>query len=153
MPKKPEKGQINAGNSLSIAFQVRTIEILDAVLNAPDQLPGNVVFQFDIQLQHRFNLEKKLILVLCSVTIRGESNEIHYGKFRASCIYEVPDLQKLYNEQTRKLDLPESLVIALNSVSISTTRGMMFSYYRGTFLHQAVLPIVDPKSFVVPEES
>jgi hypothetical protein len=35
----------------------------------------------------------------------------------------------------------------LNRISISTTRGAMFSTFKGTFLHAAILPIVDPKNF------
>jgi uncharacterized protein YbbC (DUF1343 family) len=35
----------------------------------------------------------------------------------------------------------------LNSISLSTTRGAMFSTFKGTFLHGAVLPIIDPKQF------
>ena len=35
-------------------------------------------------------------------------------------------------------------ISTLNSISISTTRGMMFSAFRGTFLHNAILPLIDP---------
>lgn len=43
--------------------------------------------------------------------------------------------------------LPQDLADILNSISISTTRGLMFSAFKETFLHNAFLPIIDPKQF------
>jgi hypothetical protein len=45
--------------------------------------------------------------------------------------------------------LPSGIIDLLNSVSVSTVRGMMFSAFKGTFLHNAVLPVIDPKTFKV----
>ena len=35
----------------------------------------------------------------------------------------------------------------LNSISLSTLRGAMFNHFKGTFLHEAILPVIDPGSF------
>ena len=43
-------------------------------------------------------------------------------------------------------ELPDGLADILNSVALSTARGIMFSEFKGTLLHHAFLPIVDVKS-------
>ena len=44
-------------------------------------------------------------------------------------------------------ELPTDIIVTINSISISTIRGIMFSTFKGTYLHNAFLPIIDPKSF------
>ncbi len=44
--------------------------------------------------------------------------------------------------------IPDSLSEILNSVSISTTRGVMHSTLKGTFLNNAILPIIDTKALL-----
>lgn len=135
-------------NVENISFQIRGMEILDSCLNAPTSpLPPNPKFQFDLAIEHRLNLENNLVIVICKVGIRNESKETLFGELRGSCIFFVEKLNDYFDSQTNKLSLPDDFVVTLNSVTISSMRGLMFSYFRGTFLHQAVLPIIDPKSF------
>lgn len=134
--------------SNNVNFQIRGMEILDSCLNAPTSpLPSNPKFQFDLAIEHRLNLENKLVIVICKVGIRDEAKEILYGELKGSCIFFVEKLDEYFNKETNKLTLPDEFIITLNSVTISSMRGLMFSFFRGTFLHQAILPIVDPKSF------
>ncbi|WP_157963178.1 hypothetical protein [Algoriphagus litoralis] len=124
------------------------MEILDSCLNAPSSpLPQNPKFQFDLAIEHRINLENNLVIVICKVGIRNESKETLFGELRGSCIFFVEKLKDYFDTETNKLSLPDDFVVTLNSVTISSMRGLMFSFFRGTFLHQAVLPIIDPKSF------
>lgn len=132
----------------NLNFQIRGMEILDSCLNAPTSpLPSNPKFQFDLAIEHRVNLENKLVIVICKVGIRSESKEILYGELRGSCIFFVEKLEDFFIAENNQLNLPDQLVVTLNSVTISSIRGLMFSFFRGTFLHQAVLPIIDPSSF------
>lgn len=135
-------------NLENISFQIRGMEILDSCLNAPTSpLPPNPQFQFDLAIEHRINLENNFVIVICKVGIRNESKETIFGELRGSCIFFVEKLKDYFDQQTNKLSLPDDFVVTLNSVTISSMRGLMFSFFRGTFLHQAVLPIIDPKSF------
>ena len=47
----------------------------------------------------------------------------------------------------KEVKLPSDIIIAINSISISTIRGIMFSTFKGTYLHNAFLPVIDPKAF------
>ena len=63
------------------------------------------------------------------------------------------DLPKTFDDLlnpkwTGKITMPGALAEILNSISISTTRGVMYAAFRGTFLQHAILPIVDPRQLV-----
>lgn len=138
---KEEKG-------IKIGFQIKGIELLDSCLNAPQQpLPNNGIFQFDINLEHRLSVDNSIVIVVCTVSIYNESKDQLLGQLKASCIYLVENLTTYINTETQALQLPDHFISTLNSVSISTTRGLMFAFFRGTFLHNAVLPIIDPSTF------
>ena len=128
-----------------INFQIRGMELLDSSLNAPKEpLPPNPKFQFDLKIEHRISLEKKLAIVICEVNILNESKKTLYGQLRGSCIFHVENMEEFSNDN-KQLTLPKEYIANLNSITISSIRGLMFSFFRGTFLHQAVLPIVDPQ--------
>ena len=136
-----------------ISFQIKAIELLDSCLNAPKQpLTTNTVFQFEIDLEHRLNVDEKVVIVVCLVSIYNGKKEELLGQLKSSCIFLIDDLQVYINSKTKALELPEYFATSLNSISISTTRGLMFSFFRGTFLHNAVLPIVDPQSFSIEKK-
>lgn len=50
------------------------------------------------------------------------------------------------------VDFPDQFLVSMVSISISTLRGIMYSQFRGTFLNNTILPIIDPKSFVKETE-
>lgn len=131
-----------------ISFQIMGMEILDSCLNAPSSpLPTNSNFQFELGIEHRFNIEKKLVIVICDVTVKDQSKDILYGQLRGSCIFFIEKSEDFFMPENKSLNLPEPFIVTLNSITISSIRGLMFSFFRGTFLHQAVLPVIDPKSF------
>jgi hypothetical protein len=133
----------------TVNFQIRSIELLDFSMNSPMKpLGAETTFNFDINLEHKVNPEKDFLIVVCTVTVLNESREVQFGKLRAGCIYFIEKVDQFINPESKTVELPEPLALTLNSISLSTTRGMMFSLFRGTFLHNAILPIVDPGAFV-----
>lgn len=129
----------------NIEFQLINIEILESEIKSPKEpLPNSIVFSFDIALEQRFNVEQELIFVICDITTFPQDNpEQKLGKYRASCIFKVNNLNK-YITKGKKINISENFIITINSVAISTTRGLMFSLFKGTFLQGAILPLLDP---------
>lgn len=136
-----------------ISFQIKAIEILDTCINSPKQpIGGEIVFQFDINLEQAINIDKAMVVVICSVSVFNEEKEELFGKLRCSCIYGVDNLSHFVNAKTKTIEFPEPFLVTLNSITLSTVRGLMFSIFRGTFLHNAVLPILDPASFSIEKK-
>ncbi|WP_422358580.1 hypothetical protein [Reichenbachiella sp.] len=131
-------------------FQLKKVELLESTLVTPTKnLEKEVIFNFDLKLEHKFSTESKIGIIVCTVDTFLESKEDNLGNIKASCIFDLPELEQYFDPETKKGNLPDQLALLLNSVTISTTRGIMFSEYRGTFLHNAILPIVDPSQFKV----
>ena len=144
MKKKPET---------SVNFQIKAVELIESCINPPvNPLAAETLFNFDLNLEHRINPEDDVLIVVCSVAVFNENREEQLGKLKSGCVYLIKNLKQFLNPETKALELPEPLATALNSVSISTTRGLMFSMFRGTFLHNAVLPVVDPTSFSMQKQ-
>lgn len=136
-----------------IEFQIIGVEILDMNLQAPNSVPDvDVVFNFRIFNEHKVDIDHNQIFVIVTIDVTGNDNKCKYASFKVSCIYNVSEILKFVDSKTKKYNFPDSFVTALNSISYSTARGVMFSQFKGTFLHNAVLPIIDPSQFqLVPK--
>lgn len=130
-------------------LQLKSIELLKGAISLPSVPEVSLSnFNFNISLESKADANNKFLFVIVSVEIRSEDQNHILGSLAVSCIYSVANFDDVVKiEADGKLDIPQPLVEILNSISISTTRGVMFSMFKGTFLHNAFLPIVDPRSF------
>ncbi len=126
-------------------FQIKGIEILDTSIVRPkNRIDGNTVFGFDLQVQHSFNLDRELVIVTCNVDVLDNNSKDKLGNVNASCLYYIENFKQYCDEKTNIPSLPQDVVTMLNSISISTIRGVMYGIFRGTFLNGAILPVVNP---------
>ncbi len=133
----------------AFTFQFKGIEILETrQYQATQPLPDVVTYNFDISIEHRFNNEHKLVIVIVAINIKNEANTDKFGAIKIACTFSVTNFDDFVNNTTKQPQLPEPIVGTLNSISLSTTRGVMFSHFKGTALHNAILPVVDPKNFI-----
>jgi len=131
-----------------LSFQIKGIELLDVkMIHQENPLPSQTIFNFNISLEHRINPEKKLIAVIASIEIFHEDQKTLLGSIKASCLFNIANINDFAVEGSKEIKLPIEVLTTLNSISISTVRGIMFSQFKGTFLHNAHLPIVDPQGF------
>lgn len=129
-----------------ILFQLKGLELLDVKLvHQVKPLPSQLIFNFDISLEHRINVEKKMVVVVTSVAILHEDKNTLLGSIKASCVFEIQNILEFVDEKSKEIKMPNDILTTLNSISISTVRGIMFSQFKGTFLHNAHLPLVNPK--------
>lgn len=140
---------------LTADFQLKSIELLKSFIAMPSIAEISITdFNFNINLESKADSENKILFVIVSVEIKSTGQNHVLGSLAASCIYSIPDFDDVIKiEEDGKLNIPEDLAEILNSISISTVRGIMFSSFKGTFLHNAFLPIVDSKSFRVKKIS
>ena len=132
-----------AGN---YTFGIKGIELLDFNLIVPtDDVSKIRSYKFNINAEQKINLENKLIFDVISVEILNEDTESKLGSIKVSVIYELNNMAALYDKNSQKVNLPKELIAHLNDISISTTRGVLFSQFKGTHLHNAFLPVINIK--------
>lgn len=134
---------------IKIDFQIKSIELLKGSINLPSTPDVSLTnFTFNINLENKADPSSKMLFVIVTVEIMSEDQNHILGSLVASCIYEVANFEEIIKiEENGRLNIPQQISEIFNSISISTTRGMMFSTFKGTFLHNAILPIIDPRSF------
>ncbi len=131
-----------------IKFLIKGIELLDLSIIYPKApLIGEVVFKFNINVEIKIINEQNLILAIVSVDILDNKTVDKYGFIKVNCIYGIDNLVSFVDAETKKVDLPKQFITTLNSISLSTTRGIMYDQFRGTFLNGAILPVLDPTFF------
>jgi hypothetical protein len=135
----------------NVEFQIQGIELVESSFKFSEQRGGNDVFRFNINLEHLFNGDKDVLIVKTEINILDESSTEVVGNIKTHVAFNILNLAKYFKDN--KPNLPEVFVSTLNSISISTTRGMMFSAFRGTFLHNAILPLIDPTFKKQPKNS
>jgi hypothetical protein len=127
----------------TVTYKISAIETLDLEMKHPKQQNIDFnTFHFDLKLQHRINAEKKLVFVITNITIMDKEKSNQVGYLETSCIFEVENFNDyLSSENDNNVKFPDTFINEINSMAISTTRGIMFSEFKGTFLHKAVLPV------------
>ena len=132
--------------TLHITFKLVNIEVLQSTLNASTiNINTATLFIFNIVIEHQVDREQNYIAIIPKVEIKSEDNSSVVGTHAAKMIFKVEDMENfIINNEVK---LPSESIIAMNSISISTMRGLMFATFKGTHLHNAFLPIVDPKVF------
>jgi len=133
-------------NNIIAELQLKSIELLQSSLSTPRNTNINMSsYTFNISIESRGDATNKLIFVIVSVEIKDAEQTLLLGSLAVSCIFEIANFKEVIQLNSEGLVIiPESLRNTLNSIAISTTRGVLFSEFRGTFLHGAVLPIIDP---------
>jgi hypothetical protein len=128
-----------------VKFQIKAIELLDLNIIYPKApLLGEVVFKFNINVEIKILNEQSLIMAIVSVEVLDNVNLEKYGFLRLNCVYGIDNFNLYLNPKTNIAEFPNQFMTAINSISISTTRGVMYSSFRGTFLQGATLPVIDP---------
>lgn len=132
-------------------IQIRSIELLNGSLQLPaTQNTSVTTFNFNISIESKADAPNKFVFVIVHVEIKNDDHSLILGALSVSCIYEIVNFDEVIKiDENGKLDIPQQLIETLNIISISTTRGVMFSTFKGTFLHGAVLPIIDPNQFQI----
>jgi hypothetical protein len=135
---------------VNIEMQIKAIELLNNSIILPPNAKNPITnFNFNLNIESKADVTKKLVFVIVNVEIKNDDQSLIIGTISVSCVYEIFNFEEAIKiEVDGKINMPPKLVETLNIISISTTRGVMFSTFKGTFLHNAFLPIIDPKMLI-----
>jgi preprotein translocase subunit SecB len=137
---------------LNVEMRLKAIELLNGSLQLPNAPNDITAFNFNIRIESKVDAPNKLVFVIVHIEIKNDDRSLLLGALSVSCIFEIANFDELIKiDENGKFDISHLLIETLNIISISTTRGVMFSTFKGTFLHGAVLPIIDPKQFQIED--
>ncbi|MFK7776052.1 MAG: hypothetical protein AB8F94_28275 [Saprospiraceae bacterium] len=134
-------------------FTLQDVGILETSMNIePSQIGQDQVTQFihQVGIGHEIDLEKKVLFINVDVDIkRGDTDNI-IAKFKTSISFGFGHLNLEFDTSDSKFPFSKKLTHQLTDAAMSTTRGMMFMYLKGTILHKAYLPLIDFSNVEIP---
>lgn len=132
-----------------IKFQIKAVELLNSHLQpTAESLPINQVYSFNIALEQKLEPTSNSLIVITNVDISAiEKLDLKLASASVACVFVVENFSEVVKfDKNKKVTIAQNIIDMLNSISISTTRGVLSQIIKGTFLHHAVLPIIDPKA-------
>ncbi|MBK0379296.1 hypothetical protein [Mucilaginibacter segetis] len=134
-----------------IDFQLVQIEQTGFSLNIPEGFKTVQGFQFRVSLESFINAEKKRLVVTNRIDVRDGSDTPILGHLIAKYHFDLIGIEHIKQNKKGKHLIPDELQLSVNTIALSTTRGLMFAQFKGTILQGAVLPVIDPANFSVNE--
>lgn len=134
---------------IEIKFAFKGIEVLQSLFNPlPNPELKSEDFLFNLQLEQKIDRPNKSIQVLVKVEIRANQINEQLASLTTVSLFYIDNFEEIPNTADGMLVLPEIFSQTLTTLSISTTRGILFTFLKGTYLHYVILPIVDPAKFI-----
>jgi hypothetical protein len=131
----------------SFAFKMDGIDILERFV-VKTKITENDVFNFDIKAQSNADLTKRLVVMYVAVSVKRLNNPDTLARMLVGFGFLVENIQEAFDKtDDGKYTIPVDFENILKMISISTMRGIMFSEFRGTHLHNAILPVTTIDSF------
>jgi len=134
-----------------IDFQLVKIEPVGFSMDLPEGIKVSADFQFRIFLESYINAEKKKLVVSNTVDIRAGSDTPVLATMSTKFHFDITGLDHIKKNKKGQHIVPPAIQLAVNTIALSTTRGLLFSQFKGTPLHNAILPLIDPADFSVNE--
>lgn len=136
-------------NEPLINFRFAEIQIISKSLSQPpiNGIKGNV--SFDIKYEIKVQAENKIVIGFVTIGVREEEKKTEYlANFNLAYIFEIIDFSNVIKlTQENLYHVPQQLEDTIKQVGISTSRGVVFSELRGTYLHNYIMPVIDIQAF------
>jgi hypothetical protein len=131
-----------------LAFSLTNISIIKKYFDQPDIAANKPLHtNIELNLEVRIDRERKQLLDTVHLTVTPSENENIAAGLSVVCVFRIDNFEEVVTIQDESVHIPENILQTLHIISIGTVRGILFSEFRGTWLENAILPIVDPGSF------
>jgi hypothetical protein len=112
-------------------------------------------FHYDVATTSQVNPQLNVVFIKADVRIKEKTSGKDLFFTSIVCGFEIENFHDVIEKKADNFYIiPPELDAMLRSVSVSTSRGLIFSELAGTYLYTALLPIVifSPAQIPIPEE-
>ena len=131
-----------------VPLKIAGIELIEYSIKQPfELLPEQFECRYNVNIEHKVDKQSNRIICIMTFEVIAEDSSLNLANAKIGCIFDIVDMNQFMENDA--IHIPDPLIVTLNSISLSTCRGVMFGLFRGTYLHNTILPIIDPKSFII----
>jgi|GEM_PF-2086288 len=145
-------------DTTEIPFKIRSIQLVDFCIHADVEKPIIIPednfgkkFSFLVGIEMRADSGRNAVAVRPTITVSGYEDNIDYASITTQLVFEFEGLSRYFPKGEMKI--PQKYIDRMNSIGISTTRGVLWKELESTPLKGAVIPIVDVSLFEIEEIS
>lgn len=127
-------------------FKMISVEILQQRLNSLIEETAIENINYEISFDNTIDKEEQLFSFVTNVRVLGQRKK-EIGAVSVDCVFQIFDFDEVIRiRRNGTAEVNDELMELFGRVALSTTRGVMYSAFKGTLLHNAILPVLEPKA-------
>jgi len=140
----------------NISFSIKNIFVTKFSLDLKEELirlqnekPEYNNYTFEVNVVNQGYIKENMLNSIISMKVfMDKEKKTELGNISISNIFEIKNLNDFVNEKENTLNLPATFESSIIGISLSHTRAIFVTKCAGTFLQNAVMPILNPSEFL-----
>ena len=126
-----------------------SLDLKDELITQHTQKPEFNEYTFEVNVVNQGYIKENILISMINMkTFLDKDKKIELGNISISNIFELNDLKNFLDQDNNNLNLPASFEASIIGISLSHTRAIFVTKCAGTFLQNAVMPILNPSEFL-----
>jgi len=125
------------------------LDLKEELIKQQKEKPEFREYTFEVSVSNQGHIKESILnsVILMKVFLDKEK-KIELGNIQISNIFEIKNLKNFFDEKENVLNLPPASEASIIGISLSHTRAIFITKCAGTFLQNAVMPILNPSEFL-----
>lgn len=125
------------------------LDLKEELIKRQAQEPNFNEYTFEVNVLNQGYIKENILNSMISMKVfLDKEKKTELGNISISNIFEINNLNEFVNEKENSLNLPDSFEASIIGISLSHTRAIFITKCAGTFLQNAVMPILNPTEFL-----
>ncbi|MBS1552098.1 MAG: hypothetical protein JST15_08535 [Bacteroidetes bacterium] len=126
-----------------------SLDLKEELIKMQAQEPNFNEYTFEVNVLNQGYIKENILNSMISMKVfLDKEKKTELGNISISNIFEINNLNEFVNEKENSLNLPDSFEASIIGISLSHTRAIFVTKCAGTFLQNAVMPILNPSEFL-----
>lgn len=126
-----------------------SLDLKEELIKMQAQEPNFNEYTFEVNVLNQGYIKENILNSMISMKVfLDKEKKTELGNINILNIFEINNLNEFVNEKENSLNLPDSFEASIIGISLSHTRAIFVTKCAGTFLQNAVMPILNPSEFL-----
>lgn len=126
-----------------------SLDLKEELIKRQAQEPNFNEYTFEVNVLNQGYIKENILNSMISMKVfLDKEKKTELGNISISNIFEINKLNEFVNEKENSLNLPDSFEASIIGISLSHTRAIFVTKCAGTFLQNAVMPVLNPTGFL-----